>query len=91
MYLDEPMPLHFETAAEAARDALFAEMNRLGVPVLTLRAELARFERRELFRDAVHPNPVGNRVIASVIARHLSDIASIPAPAGPSAPVPVGR
>jgi hypothetical protein len=30
-------------------------------------------------------------VIASVIARHLSDIASIPAPAGPSALVPVGR
>jgi hypothetical protein len=93
MFLDESMPPHSDEAAVAARTALFTDLASRGVPVLTLRAELAHFDRSELFRDAVHPNPVGNRVIAGVIARYISGAASPPNHAGPSAPVAaaVGR
>ncbi|MEI6719279.1 MAG: SGNH/GDSL hydrolase family protein [Betaproteobacteria bacterium] len=89
MFLDEPMPPHSVAIAHMATTAMFNEMSRSSVPVLTLRAELAHFERGELFRDAVHPNPVGNRVIAGVIARHISGAASIPNDAGHSSKVPV--
>jgi lysophospholipase L1-like esterase len=62
----------------AAKQALFALLDSRGIPAVTLRKELATYGRAALYRDDVHPNPLGNQVIADAMARGLATMLVAP-------------
>ena len=50
-------------------DVIHAEAVRLGVPFLDLTKEFRKNKNIKLFRDDVHPDPEGNKIIARTVAK----------------------
>jgi hypothetical protein len=73
-----------EQAGDSGRDALtmgakrnlFAQLRERQIPVVTASTAVENFGRNALFRDQVHPNLNGNRLIAEAIAVRLLATAS---------------
>jgi lysophospholipase L1-like esterase len=58
--------------AAAARRQLSAALAARGVPLLNIDDDIRRQGRAALYRDDVHPNPVGNHAIAAVLAAGIA-------------------
>jgi lysophospholipase L1-like esterase len=78
-----------DTATAAAKKQLFAALAAQGVPALTLDAEISQIGRGALYRDDVHPNPIGNQVIAVALVRKVLELTM--ASAGAPAPAAAGK
>jgi lysophospholipase L1-like esterase len=65
-----------DTATAEAGRLLFAALADRGVSALTLDAEIGQIGRGALYRDDVHPNPVGNQVIAVAMVRKVLELAT---------------
>jgi lysophospholipase L1-like esterase len=57
--------------ANSARRQLVEALDQRDVGVLNIDAAIQRYGRAALFRDTVHPNPEGNRVLAAAVAEYL--------------------
>lgn len=64
-------------ATLGAKRQFFSMLDRHGIPVVTLGAEVETRGRNAMFRDDVHPNPVGNVAIAEATARALTALAGL--------------
>lgn len=56
-----------------AKRRFFSLMAREQIPVVTLSGEVETLGRQTMFRDDVHPNPAGNRSIATAVVRELQE------------------
>lgn len=70
-------------AAVARRDFL-EEAKHLAIPVINPYPDLLSSSKhgQDPFRDAVHPNPLGNRIVAKLVATYLEHSGLTPALAG---------
>jgi lysophospholipase L1-like esterase len=64
-----------------AKRQLFSLLSEQGIPMATVATAVENFGRDAMFRDQVHPNPNGDRIIAEAIAGRLLAVA------GPQRPV----
>jgi GDSL-like Lipase/Acylhydrolase family len=64
------------TYAAVARRDFLEEAKRLTIPVINPYADLqsSRQHGQNPFRDAVHPNPLGNRIVAKLVAAYLQHV-----------------
>lgn len=67
-----------DAVTEAAKRDLMTTLVALRVPIIETRDEIAMGGGTNLFRDALHPNPEGNRVLAETVARALLKVISFP-------------
>lgn len=90
MHVPQPEPL--EPRDAATRDALHMLAQRVaaqGVAWLPAGEAIASGGGRSLFRDAFHPNPAGNAVLAEAVASRILEDAARAGSGG--APAPGGR
>lgn len=76
--LDQDATEESEPLTGAAKRALADALDALGVGLIALRPALERHGRAALFRDDVHPNALGNRVIAEAVAQNLLPSLGVP-------------
>lgn len=60
-----------DTTLTAAKRRMFSTLTDSGVEIVTLGDEVETYGRREMFRDGVHPNEMGYRLIAEKVARAI--------------------
>ncbi len=85
LFLTQASDSDLDTRTLGAKRRLFAALAAQRVPALTLDAEIKRYGRNALYRDDVHPNPAGNRVIAAAIARDITGLVAAPTDASRAA------
>lgn len=78
VFLEQGRDNSGDTATLGAKRELFSLLDRHAIPVVTLGSEVEIRGRDAMFRDDVHPNPVGNLAIAHAIARGLGSLSGPP-------------